>query len=292
LDQYLPFPALSSIKCSDIKIFRSWELPMKRVAQVFSNVRKAQCVLFTSSYELESGAINAISQVLPCPIYTVGPSIPHMPPEGNSGKIQHEKYSDWLDAQPKNSVMYVSFGSYVSMPSSQLEEVAMGLHDSTARFFWVTRDNATTATLQKISGDKGLVVPWCDQLKVLSHPSVGGFLSHCGWNSTLEAVFAGVPVLAFPVGWDQLVNARLVADEWKIGINLREQRREDGAVSRTTISAAVTKLMDLGDGDSLEMRRRAEELREASHSAIQEGGSSRRSLNIFVKDLFLSSKEN
>ncbi|CAL4960877.1 unnamed protein product [Urochloa decumbens] len=287
LDQYIPFPVLSSVKCSDIKIFRSLalELPMKRVAQVFSNLRKAQCVLFVSFYELESGAINGISQVLPCPIYTVGPSIPLMSLGGNLDKIQREKYSDWLDAQPKNSVLYISFGSYVSMPSSQLEEFAMGLHDSAVRFFWVARDKAVTTTLQQISSDKGLVVPWCDQLKVLSHPSVCGFLSHCGWNSTLEAVFAGVPILASPVAWDQLVNARLVSDEWKIGINLREQRREDGIVSRATISAAVTKLMDLGNGDSLEMRIRAEELRKASHSAIQEGGSSWRSLNSFVRDL-------
>ncbi|CAL4946947.1 unnamed protein product [Urochloa decumbens] len=287
LDQYIPFPVLSSVKCSDIKIFRSLalELPMKRVAQVFSNLRKAQCVLFVSFCELESGAINGISQVLPCPIYTVGPSIPLMSLEGNSDKIQREKYSDWLDAQPKNSVLYISFGSYVSMPSSQLEEFAMGLHDSAVRFFWVARDKAVTTTLQQISGDKGLVVPWCDQLKVLSHSSVGGFLSHCGWNSTLEAVFTGVPILASPVAWDQLVNARLVADEWKIGINLWEQRREDGIVSRARISAAVTKLMDLGDVDSLEMRRRAEELRKASHSAIQEGGSSWRSLNSFARDV-------
>ncbi|KAG2592367.1 UDP-glycosyltransferase 87A2-like [Panicum virgatum] len=285
LDQYLPFPTLSSIKCSDIKVFRSWELPMKRAAQVFSNVRKAQCVLFTSFYELEAGSIDGISQVLPCPIYTLGPSIPHTPPEGESDKILREKYSDWLDAQPKNSVLYVSFGSLVSMPSSQLEEVAMGLHDSAVRFFWVARDKATTTTLQQIAGDKGLVVPWCDQLKVLSHPSVGGFLSHCGWNSTLEALFAGVPVLAFPVAWDQLVNARLLADEWKVGINLREQRREDGTVSRATISSAVTKLMDFGDDSRQEMRRRAAELRDASQRAIQEGGSSSRSSNSLVRDL-------
>ncbi|CAD6236327.1 unnamed protein product [Miscanthus lutarioriparius] len=285
LDQYFPFPALSSVKCSDIKIFRSMVLPMKRCAQVFSNVRKAQCVLFTSFYELETGAINGTRQVVPCSIYTVGPSIPYMPLKGDSDKLHHENYFDWLDAQPRNSVLYVSFGSYVSMPSSQLEEVALGLHESTVRFFWVARDSATTTTLQQISGDKGLVVSWCDQLKVLCHPSIGGFLSHCGWNSTLEAVFAGVPMLAFPVFWDQLVIGHLVADEWKIGINLREQRREDGVVRRAAISDAVTKLMDLSDGDSLEMRRRAAELREASQGAIQEGGSSRCSLNNFVTDI-------
>lgn len=258
---------------------------MKRIAQVFSNVRKAQCVLFTSFYELETGAINGTSQVVPCPIYAVGPSIPYMPLKGDSGKFQHENYFDWLDAKPRNSVLYVSFGSHVSMPLSQLEEVALGLHESTVRFFWVARDRATTTILQQISGDKGLVVPWCDQLKVLCHPSIGGFLSHCGWNSTLEAVFAGLPMLAFPVAWDQLVIGHLVADEWKIGVNLREQRREDGVVRRAAISDAVTKLMDLGDDDSLEMRRRAAELREASHSTIQEGGSSWCSLNSFVRNI-------
>ncbi|KAL6853523.1 hypothetical protein ACP4OV_019552 [Aristida adscensionis] len=285
LDQYVPFPALSSVKCSDIKIFRSWERPLKIATQVFSNVRKAQCVLFTSFYELEASAIDGISQVVPCPVYAIGPSIPHMPLAGDPDKIHHEKYVNWLDAQPKNSVLYVSFGSFVSMTSSQLEEIAMGLHDSAIRFFWVARDMPTTTSLQKISGEKSLVVPWCDQLKVLCHPSIGGFLSHCGWNSTLEAVFAGVPLLTFPVAWDQLVIGQLVASEWKTGINLREQRREDGIVSRAAISAAATKLMDLGDADSQEMRRRAAELRKASRSAVQEGGSSQQSLDSFMKNL-------
>jgi UDP:flavonoid glycosyltransferase YjiC (YdhE family) len=101
----------------------------------------------------------------------------------------------------------------------------------------------------------------------------------------LEAVFARVPLLAFPIVWDQLVSGRLVAYEWKIGTNLREQEKEDGTISRSVISAAVTKLMDLGDGDSQEMRRRAAELHDASRSTIEEGGSSQRSLSCFVKHL-------
>lgn len=101
LDQYTPFPALSSVKCSDIKFFRSWELPMKRAAKVFSNVCKAQCVLFTSFCELEACAIDAISQVVPYPIYAVGPSIPNMALEGGPYKIHHEEYINWLDDQPK-----------------------------------------------------------------------------------------------------------------------------------------------------------------------------------------------
>lgn len=248
-------------------------------------MRKAQCVLFTSFYEFEACSIKAISEVVPYPVYTVGPSIPYMPLQDYPDKIKHEQCINWLDAQPKNSVLYVSFGSHVSLSSSQLEEIAMGLHESEVSFFWVARDKATTNILQQIAGEKGLVVPWCDQLKVLCHPSVGGFLSHCGWNSVLEAVFAGVPFLAFPIFWDQLVNGRIVADEWKIGINLREHKNENGTVSRAVVSAAVTKIMDLDDVDSQEMRRRAAELHQASHSAIQEGGSSYRSLRSFVKDI-------
>uniref|UniRef100_A0A0E0EWG8 Uncharacterized protein n=1 Tax=Oryza meridionalis TaxID=40149 RepID=A0A0E0EWG8_9ORYZ len=170
------------------------------------------------------------------------------------------------------------------MSHSQLEEIAMALRDSGVQLFWVGRDKADSLQ-QQVGGDNGLVVPWCEQLKVLCHPSIGGFLSHCGWNSVLEAVSAGVPLLAFPIGWDQLADGHIVADEWKIGINLRGQRGEDGIVSRAAIRAAVTKLMDLDDGESREMRRRAAELHADSRGAIQEGGSSHRSLNSLVNDL-------
>jgi hypothetical protein len=136
LDQYVPFPVLSSLKCSNIKIFHSWELAMKRMAEVFSNVRNAQCVLFTS-YELEACAINAISEAVPYPVYTISPSIPYMVLKDYLDRIPHEQGINWLDAQPKNSVLYVSFGSHVSLPSSQLDEIAVGLHDSAVSFFWV-----------------------------------------------------------------------------------------------------------------------------------------------------------
>ncbi|XP_006644869.1 UDP-glycosyltransferase 87A1-like [Oryza brachyantha] len=284
LEQYVP--GCSSVRLSDIKLFRSWELPMKLVAEAFVNVRKAQCVLFTSPYELEPSAIDRIAQVVPFPVYPVGPSISGMPLNGDAGKIRDEEHGAWLDAQPENSVLYVSFGSVVSMRPSQLEAVAMALRDSAARFFWVARDSASARGMQRIAGDKGLVVPWCEQLNVLCHRSVGGFLSHCGWNSVLEAVFAGVPLLALPGIWDQVVDGRVVADEWKIGINLWGQKRDaDGVVGSDTIRAAAAKLMDPDDGESQEMRRRAARLREACRGAVQDGGSSRRSLNDFVKDL-------
>lgn len=282
LGEYIPVQGLSSVRLSDLKIFRVWKRPMEIGAEAFANVRRAQCVLFTSFHGLEPSAIDTLAESLPCPVYPVGPSIPGMPLEEDT-RIHDEEHRGWLDAQPEGSVLYVSFGSFVAMRPSQFEEIAMGLRDSGVRFFWVARDKA--ADLRETCGDKGLTVTWCEQQKVLCHPSVGGFLSHCGWNSMLEAVCAGVPLLAFPLGWDQLVNARMVADEWKVGINLREQRGENGVVGRAAISAAVRKLMDFGSGVGQEMRRRAAMLREDSRCAVQEGGSSHRSLSGFLKDL-------
>ncbi|KAM3215614.1 hypothetical protein ACQJBY_067569 [Aegilops geniculata] len=255
---------------------------------MFADVRKVQCVLFTSFLELEPSAINTIAESLPCPVYPIGPSVPQsaLNADGDN-KTHEEEHREWLDAQPENSVLYVSFGSYIRMPPSQLQEIAMGLRDSGVRFLWVARDKAADVQQMCGDGDRGLVVPWCEQQKVLCHPSVGGFLSHCGWNSVLEAVSAGVPLLAFRQTWDQLVNARMAADEWKVGIDLRVrgQKREDGTVGRAAISAAVGKLMDSGSGVGQEMRRRAAGLREDSRCAIQEGGSSHRSLTGFLQHL-------
>lgn len=255
---------------------------MKIAAQVFVNVRKAHCVLFTSFHELEASSMSKIAESLPCPVYPVGPSILRAP--DNMESARDGEHRRWLEAQPENSVLYVSFGSFVAMPPKQLEEIAVGLRDSAVRIFWVTRDRAT-AGLREMCGNMGLAVPWCDQQEVLRHPSVGGFLSHCGWNSVLEAVCAGVPVIGFPVAWDQLVNARMIADEWKAGIDLREQRGEDGIVSRAAVSDAARKLMDLDSAAGQEMRKRAAHLREASRGAVLEGGSSHRSLSGFLKDL-------
>ncbi|KAM0871982.1 hypothetical protein ACQ4PT_039042 [Festuca glaucescens] len=135
LEQYVP--GLSSVRLSDLKIFGSMERSMKIVAEAFANLRKAQCVLFTSFLELEPRAFDTITESLPCPAYPIGPSIASLPLNGDGDKIGDEEHRDWLDAQPENSVLYVSFGSYVSMPASQFEEIAAGLCDSGVRFFWV-----------------------------------------------------------------------------------------------------------------------------------------------------------
>jgi UDP:flavonoid glycosyltransferase YjiC (YdhE family) len=97
------------------------------------------------------------------------------------------------------------FGFYSILSNAQMDEFAAALRSSSVRFFWVARGDAHR--LEESCGDMGLVVPWCDQLRVLCHPSIGGFWSHCGWNSTQEAIHGGVPMLAFPLFWIEFLMA-------------------------------------------------------------------------------------
>ncbi|CAI0399754.1 unnamed protein product [Linum tenue] len=105
-----------------------------------------------------------------------------------------------------------------------------------------------------------MVVPWCDQLKVLTHGSVGGFWTHCGWNSTLEGVYGGVPMLTFPLIFDQVPNSRQIVKKWRIGWRLKRMGVEDELVTRDEICQVVKRLMDGGQSEVTEFRGRAQEL--------------------------------
>ncbi|BAS94684.1 Os05g0493600, partial [Oryza sativa Japonica Group] len=216
---------------------------------------------------------------------------PPRPPRSRRGAAaarRHQPYMAWLDAQPVGSVLYVSLGSFLSVSRPQLDEIAAGLADSKVTFLWVLRGDSGARDI--LRGGGGMVVPWTDQLKVLCHPSVGGFFTHSGMNSTLEAVHAGVPMLTLPIAFDQPIVARLVADEWRIGYGLRENGDGggcSGVVGREEIAAAVRRLMVM-DSDAAaaeeakEMRRRASLMREASRAAVQEGGSSYRDVTSLI----------
>nr|UHB15570.1 UDP-glycosyltransferase [Paris polyphylla] len=200
LEKYVP--GLTSVRLSELhSIFAGMENPKKKAMEAISWARKAHCILFTSFYELEPCVIDALRSELSCPLYPVGPSIPYMMLQENPIKpLQHDDnpdYYEWLDSQPQCSVLYISLGSFLSVSALQMDEIAAGLMASGARFLWVARE--CSSRMQEMSSRAGLVLPWCDQLRVLCHPSIGGFLTHCGWNSTLEAVFSGVPMIVFPI---------------------------------------------------------------------------------------------
>lgn len=132
-------------------------------------------------------------------------------------------------------------------------------------------------------GYGGMVVPWCDQLRVLRHASIGGFWTHCGLNSTLEAVYAGVPMLTFPIFWDQVPNSKQIVEDW--GVGWRVAKKSDVLVTRDEISELVRKFMDLGSDERKKMKKRASELREKCLEAIAEGGSSTKDIDAFIKDI-------
>ncbi|MCL7038199.1 hypothetical protein MKW94_005543 [Papaver nudicaule] len=268
-------PGVAPIRLSD----------MPACFEAVSAVRNTRCLLLTTYHELEPRVTKTLMEILPVPVYTVGPSIP-LPTtlvDDHAKMDTEDYYVEWLDSQPENSVLYVSFGSFLSASSDQMEEILGGLRQSGARYLLVSRGGKDN----KMDNSRGIVVPWCDQLKVLCHPSVGGFWTHCGWNSTLEGIYAGIPLLTFPVGLDQFTNRKLIVDYWNIGMNVMKKDGAERLVTREDVSSTVRKFMNL-DGDdeeSKDMRTRASEFKKSCRQALTEGGSSTTNLDNFIRNI-------
>eukprot|EP00262_Sarcandra_glabra_P011664 TRINITY_DN284_c0_g1_i4.p1 TRINITY_DN284_c0_g1~~TRINITY_DN284_c0_g1_i4.p1 ORF type:complete len:473 (+),score=45.80 TRINITY_DN284_c0_g1_i4:171-1589(+) len=235
-------------------------------------------------------------------LWAVGPLNPVVlsGTQDQRSSLRHECL-EWLDKQPPKSVLYVSFGTMTSISNEQIYEIAIGLEKSNQRFIWVFRDAdigdifavAEEGEEGKKKGQQlpenyeerikgvGLIVrDWAPQLEILAHPSTGGFLSHCGWNSCMESISVGVPIAAWPMHSDQPMNGKLVSEILKIGVEIRDWARREEIVQSNTVESAVRKLMESEEG--MEMRKRAEELGGAVRGAIEEGGTSQTDLDSFV----------
>ena len=197
-------------------------------SKAFEGAHDADFILCNTVQELEPETISALQSERP--FYAVGPIFP----EGfTKSKIATSLWAEsdctqWLDSKPAGSVLYISFGSYAHVSKEELEEIAYGVRDSEANFLWVLRSDIVSSNdpdplprgFAEETKDRGLVVTWCCQIEVLAHKSVGGFLTHCGWNSTLESVWSEVPLLCFPLLTDQFTNRKLVVRDWRVGIDL------------------------------------------------------------------------
>lgn len=276
-------PGMSSTRLADLpgNLFGIGQDLLGEVYESFSWMEKAQCVMFTSFEELEVQVMDSLRATLPFPVYSVGPLIPYATLESAPNGTVSD-YFKWLDSQPAESVLYISFGSFLSFSTEQINEIVEGIRESGVRFLWVARGD--TSHIQEACGEMGLTVPWCDQLKVLCHSSTGGFWTHCGWNSTLEGVFAGVPMLTFPVGFDQIHNRKLIVNEWGNGMRVKDSATET-VVGRKAISMTLQRFMNLEGDESKEMRRKASLLKETCRQALSDGGSSGANLNAFVSDI-------
>ncbi|KAK6163689.1 hypothetical protein DH2020_000553 [Rehmannia glutinosa] len=281
-------PGIASIRLADIPTIAHMkdQRLLQLACRIFPNVSKAQCLLFTSIFELEPHVIKALKQEFSFPIYTFGPAIPYFNLKQSisfSTNQNNHHYFDWLNSQPPSSVLYISLGSFLSVSNAQMDEIADGLRDSGVRFLWVARGEATR--LQEKCGDVGRVVSWCEQLKVLCHPSVGGFWTHCGWNSTMEGIFAGVPIIAFPIMMDQATIRKHIVEDWKIGWDAKRDVRSGELLRSRQIAEIVKKFMDLESVERIEIARRAKELQEVTRRAISDGGSSKVNLSSFLSDI-------
>lgn len=285
-------PGISSSHLAELqKVFQKNDQRVLQLAlECISKVPQAQYLLFTSIYELEPQVMDTVKDAFQFPVYPIGPAIPYLELEGNLSGTNYSHmapdYLQWLDSQPKDSVLYISLGSFLSVSSTQMDEIIAGLQDSGVRYLWVARGEASR--LKDICSDgMGLVLPWCDQLKVLCHSSIGGFWTHCGWNSTLEAVFAGVPMLTFPLFLDQEPNSKQILEGWRIGWKVKRGVKEEKFLTREEIAELVQKFMDLESNEGKEMRRRARELGNVCQQGIAEGGSSTTNLDAFIRDISL-----
>ncbi|KAK6141868.1 hypothetical protein DH2020_024392 [Rehmannia glutinosa] len=284
-------PGLSPIRLSDLpSIIRDHEItPM--YLKVMPNETKAKYLIFSCIYELESHVFEALKQNSAFSIYNIGPASLYFKAKDFMINSTISTYTDntddymkWLDLQPPGSVLYVSLGSFLHVSKAQMDEIAIGLHKSGVRFLWVARRDMSR--LQEMCGKRGRVVEWCDQLRVLCHPSVGGFWSHCGWNSTKEAVVAGVPVLASPILMDQLPNAKAVVENWRIGWRIsKRELNEENLVKGGEIANIVERFMNLDSPERKELTRNLRELQKICDGEFAIGGSFETNVDGFVRSI-------
>jgi UDP:flavonoid glycosyltransferase YjiC (YdhE family) len=260
----------------------------------FSNFQKADWLLLNSFDKLEEEVLNWMANQWPV-IKTVGPTVPsfyldkQLEDDKDYGlNLFHpnaEACMKWLDTKEKSSVVYASFGSLATAGGSQMEELAMALKNSNKNFLWVVRaseESKLPSNFVNETSEKGLVVNWCPQLQVLSHQAVGCFLTHCGWNSTLEALSLGVPMVAMPQWTDQTTNAKYIADVWDAGVRI--QANDKGIIiTREEIELGIKEVMEGEKGDKL--RRNAVRWKELAKRAVDKGGSSDKNIEEFVSEL-------
>ncbi|KAJ0989317.1 hypothetical protein J5N97_007673 [Dioscorea zingiberensis] len=260
--------------------------------------RDADGILVNTFRDIEPETAKIMDDEKP-PVYLIGPLI-----QSCSLDVESVNCSSWLDKQPRESVLYVCFGSGGILTCSQLQELACGLEMSGQRFLWVLRspisDRESSAKYFNTTSiddpfaflpegflertkKMGLVVPsWAPQKEVLAHGSTGGFLSHCGWNSTLESLLHGVPMIAWPLFAEQRMNALMLTEGMKVA--LRPVVATDGIYKREEIARVVMELMEGEQGKRVRelmegeqgkrVRERVKELQECGTRALMENGES------------------
>ncbi|KAK2991558.1 hypothetical protein RJ640_016593 [Escallonia rubra] len=268
---------------------------------------KSYGVIVNSFHELEPAYSEHYRKVMGRKAWHVGPV--SLCNRDNEDKAQrgraasiHEKCLSWLSSKKPNSVLYVCFGSLSLFSTAQLLEIANGLEASGLQFIWVVRREKTydgekeewlPEGFEKRMEEKGIIIRgWSPQVLILEHEAVGGFMTHCGWNSMLEGVTAGVPMVTWPLFAEQLFNEKFLTDGVRIGVAIGSERwsrwfhENDVLVKSEAIQKAVSLVM-VGE-EAEEMRSRARALGDMAKKAVEEGGSSYTDMNRLLEELRLN----
>lgn len=269
--------------------------------------KESKGIIVNTFSELEPYALSSLSEDGIPPIYTVGPVLDlesknrPIPDEDQSNEIRV-----WLDDQPPSSVVFLCFGSRGCFSQPQVVEIANGLENSGMRFLWSLRqppppdkkseqpsdyadlDEVLPEGFRERVKGKGKVCGWVRQVDVLAHRAIGGFVSHCGWNSVLESIWHSVPILAWPQYAEQQINAFELITDLGLAVEMKVDYHRDCGylVSADQIERAVRCLMD-GE-NAVEVRKRMKEISEKSRKALIHGGSSYISFGNLIDDMLAS----
>ncbi|VYS65996.1 unnamed protein product [Arabidopsis thaliana] len=285
-DDLVPeFPPLRKKDLSRIMGTSAQSKPLDAyLLKILEATKPASGIIVMSCKELDHDSLAESNKVFSIPIFPIGPFHIHDVPASSSSLLEPDQSCiPWLDMRETRSVVYVSLGSIASLNESDFLEIACGLRNTNQSFLWVVRpgsvhgrdwiESLPSGFMESLDG-KGKIVRWAPQLDVLAHRATGGFLTHNGWNSTLESICEGVPMICLPCKWDQFVNARFISEVWRVGIHL------EGRIERREIERAVIRLMVESKGE--EIRGRIKVLRDEVRRSVKQGGSSYRSLDELV----------
>lgn len=258
-----------------------------------SRASMADAIIINTFEALEAPALAALQKILP-PIYTVGllsvlvrRAVPNKSPLAAITTSLWKEDSmclNWLDGKQPQSVVYVNFGSITVMTNKQLVEFAWGLANSSYNFLWVIRPDLVRGEsavlppefMEEIK-DRGLMSSWCAQEELLTHPAVGVFLTHSGWNSTVESLCGGVPMICWPFFAEQQTNCKYACTDWGVGMEI------DNNVKRHEVEELIRDMMAGDNGKK--MREKAVEWKESAAKATGPNGSSVVNLNKVVNEV-------
>ncbi|XP_076917376.1 solanidine UDP-glucose glucosyltransferase 1-like [Bidens hawaiensis] len=274
-------------------------LTKTRMGDMMKDVRESEKrsygLVHNTFYEIEPAYADYFKKITGMKIWHIGPLFQFV---NDGGALEKNSSLTWLDDQKPKSVIYVCFGSMVRFPEAQITEIALALEESKKPFVWVVRKKGNEGVgglpegfvERMVTENKGLIITgWASQVEILQHPSVGGFMTHCGWNSVLEAVTAGVPLMTWPLYADQFYNEKLV-ELLGIGVGVGTDvwNPTSDIISPIIGKHDILKAIKLLTGRSTiaeNIMQNSKELAVKAKKAVEEGGSSLNGLNALINEL-------